>query len=105
MMRSSCPTTSARGPPYSGAAWEAAEALRGAFRATMGTVGVSSLPHAVFSPACFSHCLTEGPAFRSVRVDGHSLADRLRAWMASPTGGHVWMDGCTSFNCSVGCPA
>lgn len=60
-------------------------------------------PHSVYSPSCFTHCLSEGRQFTSLQVMGTSLATKLTNWFFDriPDIGPI-IDDC-GFNCSTRC--
>jgi hypothetical protein len=60
-------------------------------------------PHSVYSPSCFTHCLSEGTSFSKVQIDGTSLATKLSNWYFTrlPDLGPM-IDDC-GFNCSTHC--
>lgn len=61
-------------------------------------------PSAVFSPSCFTHCLTEdSDLFTGVRVEGLSLRDALHWWFLEDRETLLLSD-CGEVGCSQGCP-
>jgi len=79
-----------------------------AWRANMTTnMRVAKPPHAVFSPACTSHCSSEGGDFWSItaRIAGQtpSLREALHFWFTQGLADN-WIDTCVGVNCSPTCP-
>jgi len=77
------------------------------FRANMTATFMSTvLPpqHAVFSPACWFHCVLEAPQFWTISIDG-SVSDQQALSLFYFDGITTdYIDECSGFNCSVGCP-
>jgi len=61
-------------------------------------------PHAVFSPACYTHCVLETDQFWQIHVGKYNDVSVLSEFYFNDFSG-VIMDDCSGFNCSIGCPA
>jgi len=63
-------------------------------------------PHAVFAPACYTHCIIESSMFYTITLSGTKLADvdALHEFFFSGESGD-WIDDCEGFNCSGDCPS
>jgi hypothetical protein len=88
-------------PPFSSTQLAMVERIRLAFRTSMGTVIREQPQSTAFSPACFTHCLTEGADFGRVSIDGTTLQQFLSRWLSAPQ--PPLIDNCVGFNCTATC--
>lgn len=89
-------------PPFQSPSSQSLSAqIADATRTAMGRL--IHAPHSVYSPSCFTHCLSEGRLFTSVQVFGTTLATKLSNWFFDkiPAIGPL-LDDC-GFNCSTHC--
>ena len=100
-------------PPYNGGALAYANAFQAEVRSVvLGLPAAGQSQSAVYSSACFQHCVTLGGAFWGVRVAGVSLSRYLNYWYNGAGAGYTpamvaavggWspqrIEGCTGFGC------
>jgi len=62
-------------------------------------------PNAAFSSACWTHCLSEDDTlYKNITIDGVSFRQHLGDWFFSRSLPRNYIDGCSGFGCSDGCP-
>lgn len=94
-------------PPFNSTQALFAEVIRKAFSTSLRDV--VKPPSAVFSGACFTHCISESPTFWSLQLpyansSTISLSAMLLQWFYGKSETYV-IDSCTGFNCTaIGCP-
>jgi hypothetical protein len=86
------------------APWQYAYALR--FQAAEKAV-VAGLPtptqtgSAVFSPACFHHCVTDAAGFWNLAIGAQTFRDVFAAWFLQGTAPQHVVDACTGWRCGT----
>lgn len=90
------------GPPYNGTDMQYVMEMRSKFHTTLNDE--INHPNGVWSAACFYHCVTMGPTYYQITIDGVTIADALAKWYNNPTEEVKMIDNCKGFNCSAHCP-
>jgi len=86
-------------PPYNATEQTFVQWIRSDIYASLGALASS---HAVFSPACFTTCLSLDSSFWNVQVAGSSFSTMASNFVAGVR--QRVLDQCAGWNCSPGCP-
>ena len=77
-----------------------ASAFQGAIRSALAPLPTAAQPgSAVFSAACFHHCVTQEPSFWAIKVYNVSFRQLSAAWFYNDEAPLRYVENCTGFKC------
>jgi hypothetical protein len=91
-------------PPFKPLEQNWVDGIRGKFQITMASD--IPAPSTAFSPACWSHCITESTySWANIQINGNTLNKFAGQWFfQSNSVFPPLIDHCSGFNCTKGCP-
>ena len=89
-------------PPYGAAGLQYADAFQSAIRSALAPLPTAAQPgSAIFSAACFHHCVTQEPSYWAIHVYNVSFRDLTAAWYFQNEAPLKYVEACTGFKCGT----
>ncbi len=89
-------------PPYDAMGLAYAAGFQTAVRSALAPVPTTAQPgSAVFSAACFHHCVTQEPSFWAIKVYNVSFKDLSAAWFFQDEAPLKYVEACDGFKCGT----
>ena len=89
-------------PPYNAAGLAYASNFQAAVRSALGPLPTSEQAgSAIFSSACFHHCVTQEPSYWAIRVYNVSFRDLSAAWYFQDMAPLKYVEQCDGYKCGT----
>jgi len=89
-------------PPYGAAGLQYADAFQSAIRSALAPLPtLQQNGSAIFSAACFHHCVTQEPSFWAIKVYNVSFRMLAAAWFFHDQAPLRYVESCTGFKCGT----
>jgi len=87
-------------PPTTADQFGFAQRFQTAAKAVLAGLPTAQQPgSAVFSPACFHHCVTDAAGFWNIQIGGRSFRDAFAAWFFNSSAPLHIVDACSGWRC------